>query len=189
MSEGDKKETDISTNQEYVLTEKNIIFLFVYYIFLLIGGAALAVRELIWVFDIIGNQPANIYYLLTSLLVSFGGSASFSAVYYMRKLYKVCTRKKLKKKYEKAENMGYFMYFFTRPLFAILFSILLVAMMLGGVFVISGHLEYVLNQRFILVSFIASSSLGVSIGKTIDWYTKNGFKNLKKYGGADCEGE
>lgn len=121
----------------------------------------------------------NIYYNVSTLTQSIIGSMSTAAlggsIYYFRKVYKACINLDLsfpESDYDKIREMGVFLYFFLRPLYAICFSVIMIIFLKSGMsFMVE---ETKLNDRFIYISMLLSFFVGYSAGDLIDTLERKG---------------
>ncbi len=72
----------------------------------------------------------------------------------------------------KEQRIGTMAYFLFRPLVACVFSILLLFALLSGMTVVTGAVDYILNERFVYLSAVLSGCMGFSVGKYLDQLEK-----------------
>lgn len=149
----------------YYMSKGMIIFLFIYYfVLLLIGGIVSVV-----IAKEIASEMEGRELLIKTFYVSIAVSGMLCSIQYIRRIYKACISGRIDYGVdESTKKIGTFAYFFFRPFFAFAFSIIMVFSMLSGMFVVTGNLDYILNDKFAYVCIILSSFLGYSIGKFMD---------------------
>ncbi len=69
-------------------------------------------------------------------------------------------------------------YFLFRPLFSIVFVVVMIVCLLSGMYTVTGVLDYILNDKFIYLSMIISSFIGYSIGNFMDNFQKISDKKI-----------
>lgn len=145
----------------YTLSKKNVIVLSVYYILLITGGIIGMVITLC---------KANVFQienlLKYSIIGSIGISITTSSMQYLKKLYKICINNKINEPLENSRvvNYGFLLYFYTRPLFAIVLSIVFLFAFLAGLVYITSSIDFVINERLVYVSIVVSGLIGFSTG-------------------------
>lgn len=152
----------------YNLSEFMIIFLFIYYFVIMVVGGILAINI---GFNTINKLDSD-KVLKYSFIVSISVSGMLCSIQYSKRLYKACITERIELSEGNIKNMGNFMYFLFRPFFAFVFSIILVYALLSGMFIVTGNLSYILNEKFIYLCAILSSLLGYSIGNILDKFGK-----------------
>ncbi len=108
----------------------------------------------------------NILYLAITLSIFFGLAGN--SMYYIRKIYKLCIQSKIK---EKAENsikeFGLVVYFFTRPLYTVFFSVFIVIILYT--FISSLVIDKkCISQGFIFLAIGITSAVGYACGTFLD---------------------
>lgn len=165
--------------QWFKLSIKAIIFLFAYLVLLLIVGAYIA-------FTILWNEANSLRFLpvLTNALIgSIGFSLVGSCVFYIRKLYKACINKDVKSPKETDEvlqQVGVFMYFFMRPIYAVIFSFIVVMSYKEMVLLVVVP-EARLNDAFIYTSMLMSFFAGFAAGDVVTALTKVAKEKVHKF--------
>lgn len=159
METKDKKEPKV-----YILTNTNIIILFIYYALIIVCGAIyfLTTMDYLWMME----EENEI--LRESFLYSIVFSGAFCSMRYIIKLYRACVHGCISTEGSSAENIGCMAYFIFRPVFAVILSVLMVFMMLSGMFAITGNLDYIVNQKFAFLCIVVSGVMGYSIGRALD---------------------
>jgi hypothetical protein len=160
------------------LNKKAVVFLFAYLFLLLMVGIFTS-------FTILWNESNSLEYfpvMTNAILGSIGFSLVGCCIFYIRKLYKACINKDVKvpeKADEQVQEIGVFMYFFMRPIYAIVFSLLVIISIKESVLimVVQGP---VLAHEFIYFSMILSFFAGFSAGDVVTILTKVGGEKISK---------
>ncbi len=165
-------------NRPLYLTNKWITILFGYYFIVLSIGVFLSVLALLP--GILYKTEPSVLYL--AIVGSIGMSANGSAIFYIRKLYKLCFSETLdlsdgKNMY--AKRLGTIVYFFARPLFSIGFSILVVISLRSG-FLLTAKGPIELNTGFIYMSMFFSFFVGFLSGRFVKQLEQSGEKVISK---------
>ena len=149
----------------YCLSKKMVIFLLVYLGILLSFGGFFVI-EIIRLLSIKVTSEQILQY---SFYGSISVSGMTSSIQYIKKLYKACITNRIDiLDADEIKRIGNFSYFFFRPFFACGFSIIMVCAALSGMFIVTGSLDYILNEKFVYMCVIMASFLGYSIGKLMD---------------------
>lgn len=158
----------------YALTYKNIVFITIYYIFLLIA-AIIGVAVTIYIEYVLRNQIEPIPLAIVGC--SFSGLLG-SLVYYIRKIYLNSIHNKIKKSadFTALEKWGTIIYFVIRPIFSVVISAIVVMGLSVGVFAFFIS-DGTLSNTFVDFTIVVSFFLGISNGTLIDRIDKigNGF--------------
>jgi hypothetical protein len=160
------------------LTNGWITALFIYYFFIFLSGIVLAVSSLVP--GVIYEASPPILHL--ALIGSIGMSSNGSAIFYIRKLYKLCFRENLRiddKENTYIRRLGTIIYFFCRPLFAIGFSLLVVIGLKSG-FMLTSTKQIELNDGFIFLTMFISFFVGFLAGRFVKKLEVSGDKILGK---------
>jgi hypothetical protein len=135
--------------------------LFFYYVVLFIFSSGLLLVMLL--------EPINDVDLLkNTLLLSASIAVSASCMAYIRKLYKLCFKlheKKIDEETPFFKQYGTLIYFFTRPFFALLFSVIIVVGLKSGVLIATKG--GVLDEGFLYISMFFSFYAGFFSGSFI----------------------
>ncbi len=150
-------------NNEWVITYKRIKLLLFYYVVLL----ALSIFSVIFIL----TSNLDINRLILTLVGSIGFSIIGNSIYYIRKIYKLCIQSKINEPNiectSKVCQLGYTVYFFTRPLFATAFAILIVIGLNSGMIVMTTNTVDLSNGFTNLAMFICFFC-GFSSGKFVE---------------------
>ena len=165
----------MAEGKKLYITDLWVTLLFIYYFIFLIAGVFLA---------ILAKIPDKIYYkqiylLHLGIIGSIGMASNGAAIFYIRKLYKLCFRENLKS--EDSENtymrrLGTIIYFIGRPLFSIGFSILVVIGLQSG-FMLTNQEPLELNNGFVYMTMFISFFVGFLSGRFVKKLEASG-KNL-----------
>ena len=154
------------SNTDYAITlsKKNTIFLFIYYILLFIISSFFTTLVLI-----IHNDSSIISFSINDDNLTLAGCISISilcsSIYYIRKLYKLslsCSINISDEKYS-FKSIGTIFYFYTRPLFSGIFSILLILGIKSGIFILTQSDQETsssLTEFYMLLSSFSGFSTG-----------------------------
>lgn len=155
------------------ISKKTIVWIMVYYILIYILGLFSSILS------IIPNSILSEQYdtITLALIGSLGASGIGSSIYYTRKLYKSCIQKKINtpssNRSEKHQELGAIIYFIIRPIFALGFSILVVAGLNAGMLSMADS-PVNLSSGFVKVCMFISFFFGFSSGKLIEALEKKG---------------
>lgn len=142
-----------------------VIFLFIYYFILLVLGGCVSIGIAIT----LTTKMPKFQILKDSFYVSISVSGMLCSIQYIKRLYKACITGRIDiTNGDIVKQIGNMAYFIFRPFFAFVFSIIMVFAMLSGMFVATGNLDYILNEKFVYLCAIFASFIGYSIGKLID---------------------
>lgn len=166
-----KKNEDI----RYELSKGNIIFLLVYYSLYIIVGIAISIIELCFDKNILDMKMLIIHMVISS----FGVSGMLCSVQYIRRLYKACITERIKSEISEIGKIGTMVYFIFRPIFTFCFVIIIIVGLVSGMYVVTGSLDYVLNEKLIYVCMIMSAYIGYSIGNLIDRFESISEKQIE----------
>jgi len=150
------------TTEWFKLSTGNLRFLFIYYILTLVAGLAISIFALFC-----PHLPINIAF--RSMIGGFGMSLVGSTVFYLRKLYKSSIKKYVsipQTDDEKIRAVGVFVYFFLRPWFAIVFSLLILVILKSSIHSVTTK-ETQFNEGLIYLMMIISFFVGFAAGDVI----------------------
>lgn len=152
----------------FTLTKSMIVFLFVYYFLIMIIGSILSIHIACNMNDI-----SKHHLLMKTFIASISVSGMLCSIQYVHRLYKACINKSIEIEKEFLKSIGNFMYFFFRPFFSFAFVIVMIFSLLSGMYVVTGKMDSIVNEKFLYLCVILSSFIGFSIGKVLDK-----FKNI-----------
>jgi hypothetical protein len=128
-------------------------------------------------------------YLLTSysiieksIIAGIGFSIIGSVIFYSKKIYKACVNLDFTvpvNEEDKIREFGITAYFIFRPLFAIVFSFLLILLLKLGIKIISVAENSIINDFILLTSFL-SFFCGYSSGDILDIFESKGKQMMSK---------
>jgi hypothetical protein len=153
----------------FIIPRRMLIFLFSYFVAILVVCMGLSIFFVMRI-ETIETEEVIMYTVLSSLSIC-GMTCS---IRYLRKLYKACINEKISCNQNLTiEQLGFVIYFILRPFFAFAFSLLMILMLLAGLYLVSGSLDYVVNNRFLYLCITLSGCIGYSIGRFIDTFEKH----------------
>lgn len=150
----------------FKLSKKNIKFLFIYFSILLFIGIVLSIM-------VLNYEDLNWQLSITSFSIigGIGTALTGSTIFYLRKLYKSSIKGLLTKPQSEQDNIneiGLFIYYLLRPIFAICFSLLIHICLKANVSIVSiksTEFEPGLIYLTMLLSFIMGFASGDVITK------------------------
>lgn len=160
MSENER----LDTQNWFKLTIGNLKGLYFYYTLLLLIGLAVTVTVILY--ESLLNK-LNISEI--SILGGIGTALLGSSIFYLRKLYKASINNLMSDPIDnndRKRQLGVLFYYYLRPLFAIIFSILFHLSLKGSVAIISIS-EVILDSGMIYLTLIVSFFLGFAAGDMI----------------------
>lgn len=166
-----------SDNLVYSLSKKNIVFLFVYFSMLLVGGL---VGVAIVLINYVNCETNSNYTILYTIIASFSASSMLNSIQYIKRLYKACITDRINTDSTSVKRIGNMIYFLLRPLFSFAFCILMILALFSGMFFVIGNLDFILNDKFLYLCTFMSSIIGFSTGKVIDRFEKAANERIKK---------
>ncbi len=157
-----------SDNLIYNLSKKMLIFLFIYYFTILICGGIIAISIACNLVQELNQEQI----IKMAFIVSIAVSGMLCSIQYIKRLYKACLTDRIETHDDIVKYIGNITYFVFRPFFALAFSIVMVFMLLSGMFIVTGNLDYILNIKFIYLCVVLSGFLGFSVGNLLDRFEK-----------------
>ena len=164
---------------QYTMTRGWLYGIAAYYILIILVSIPAIIR-IVTNFDGIAHNKIFLY----ASIISIASSAMLSSVSYLRKIYKACLERRIvaSKNGERIEQFGNLLYFFLRPLFAVVFSITAIIALLSGVFIVT-TVDIVLNERFLYLCAVISSIIGFSTGRVLDAFERISRVSVSKFSG------
>lgn len=163
----------------FKLSYRTIVLLFVIYGFFLLVGLGLAVVITLHEHLFVRSYPV----LVKAILGSFGITLVGSSIFYSRKLYKASINSDISYP-ESAEDslrqLGLFMYFVLRPIFALCFSFLIVLFFKVSILIVSVK-DQEFNDGFIYLSMFLSFFAGFSAGDILEVLEEIGKKRMERF--------
>lgn len=147
----------------FTLTKSMIVFLFIYYFLILIIGS---ISSIYIACNVKNINEDNL--LKNAFIVSISVSGMLCSIQYIHRLYKACINEKIKISSEFLKSIGNFTYFVFRPFFSFAFVIIMIFSLLSGMYVVTGEMDCIVNEKFLYLCVILSSFIGFSIGKVLD---------------------
>lgn len=160
---------------KYELSKGNVIFLVGYYCLYIIAGIVISSIELCCDKNILDMKMLIIHMVLSA----FGISGMLCSVQYIRRLYKACISDRIKTEISMFGQIGTMIYFLFRPIFTFCFVIIIIVGLVSGMYIVTGNLDYILNEKLIYVCMIMSSYIGYSIGSLIDKFESVSEKQIE----------
>lgn len=148
----------------FTLSKKSVIALFCYYALLVVIGGVVSIYITFHLTDEITQAQLIKYTFISSIAVG----EMLCGIQYIKRLYKACLTDRIISSDESFKTVGNIAYFLLRPLFSFAFVIITVFSLLSGMFIITGSLDYILNNKFLYLCVILSSYVGFSTGKVLD---------------------
>ncbi len=164
----------MSSERKLYITKNWVISLFIYYsILFFVGGVG--------AFEVLLNRMHDLSILEAAILGSTSISLCASAIAYIRKLYKLCFS--YSSEQENADQLslkqlGTLFYFFTRPFFGLLFSLLIVIGFNAGMILSTRNIE--LDSGFVYVTMFFSFYAGFLSGDFIKKLEEKGKTQIQK---------
>lgn len=149
----------------YDLKMSMLIILFLeYFVCLLVGGGIL-----IYVLCI-NNIKDQI--MMWTVKASVGAATCMCSIQYIKKIYKACIYERINIINEKKnlKVIGNFVYFLTRPLFAVVFAIVFIFSFKAGFITVFEVKNFEGNDRFLFFCTFISGIIGFSVGKVLDFF-------------------
>ena len=157
----------------FKLSKQKIKELLIFYIIVLVIGLIISIAAIVYE----SIEPNFLLPISTiSIIGSIGTSLCGSAIFYLRKLYRSCINLDIEEPVsdkDKIREIGVWAYLFLRPFFAVVFSILIIIALKGGVLIITVT-EVRLNEGFIYLTMLLSFFAGFSSGDLIDYFEDKG---------------
>ncbi len=161
-------------NRKLYITKGWVYIIFGYYTALFFGGLYFAVSVLI-------ENSSNTTVLESSLIGSISISISASCIAYIRKLYKLCFNYSSEQDVDDQlhlKRLGTIFYFFTRPIFGLLFSVLIVVGLKSGMLASAKNVEF--DVGFVYITMFFSFYAGFFSGDFIKSLEKNSQKKINQ---------
>lgn len=152
----------------YNLSKGKVIFLFVYYFFVMLAGG-------ICILKVSGKLMMELereQILQITFMLSLASSGMLCSMQYIKRLYKACLTDRIETCDSDMKEIGNMAYFLFRPFFAFVFTIVTVFALLSGMFVVTGNLDYILNDKFVYLCMVTACYIGYSVGKVLDRFEK-----------------
>lgn len=167
-----------SDSLSFELSKPALITLFIYFSILLLTGIVFSIL-------IMCNLPTNENVSLVirkTILSSLSVSAMMCSMQYIKRLYKACITDRIIGCSSPFGQLGNIVYFLLRPIYSFAFVIIMMFSFLSGMFVITGNLDYIINEKFLYLCVILASCIGYSVGDVLDKFemsSKEKIENTK----------
>ena len=148
----------------FELSKPAVVVIFVYYIMLLLIGLGLSV----FVLCDLSEEMELCEIINNTVTVSLSMSGVTCCLQYIKRLYKACITGRVIKCMTGLGQIGNIIYFVSRPLYAFVFSIISIYCLLSGLFIVTGNVDYIINEKFLYLCAIISSFIGYSVGHVLD---------------------
>lgn len=129
-----------------------------------------------------GLEAVNVDIMGSTIKGSIAISLAAASIAYIRKLYKLCFQYSSDQEDEDQiflKRLGTLVYFVTRPIFSVVFSILVVATLRSG-FLVSTDKAVELDIGFVYIAMISSFYVGFLSGEFIKKLEEKGISKIKK---------
>ena len=110
--------------------------------------------------------------MIKSIISSLSVSGMLCSLQYTKRLYKACITDRILPITTFAGRIGNLAYFLLRSFFAFVFVIVMIFALLSGMFVVTGNLDYIINEKFLYLCVILSSFIGFSVGQLLDKFER-----------------
>jgi hypothetical protein len=179
IDEGDRMK---KTWVEYTLTKKWLVGITVYYCVLLIMGIVVSAI-------FIARSPVPLEsLLLATIIASIAVAIMLCSIQYLKRLYKAAIDGRIvEAETNKIAKFGNIIYFLLRPVYAVVFVILMVYALLGGLIFITSSIDFVLNERFMYFCVAISGIIGFSIGRILDRFEALSSKKVDSFFNIESE--
>ena len=164
------------------ITQSWVVAILIYYLVMFLGSSSCAGHILFYANT---TDPVNMDIFKHALLGSASIALAAACAAYIRKLYKLCFSFSSDRDSDDQlflKRTGTIVYFIARPLFSILFSILVVAGIRSGI-ILSSNSELELNQGFIYLTMVSSFYVGFLSGDFIKKLESKGKRKLDTFVG------
>lgn len=160
----------------YALSPKGLFSIVIYYVVLFLFAMILFGMVIYWEYEnkILGDMSL-------SIIGSASASLLGSVIYYIRKIYLIGIFNSIKslEQITKVEKIGTILYFFIRPLFSMVMSVVIIIGLSVGIFSFLTSAG-TLNSNFINFSMVISFFLGISNGTLMDKLNTVGITFINK---------
>ena len=153
-----------SDSLTFELSKPAIIGLFIYYIVVLLSGLCCA----IYVMCNLPIEADKTTVIIKTIIASLSVSGMLCCLQYIKRLYKACITNRIVECSSAFGQIGNIIYFVLRPFYSFVFVVVMLFSILSGMFVITGNLDYIINEKFLYLSVILSSYIGYSVGHVLD---------------------
>ena len=117
--------------------------------------------------------------IIKTIIASLSVSGMLCCLQYIKRLYKACITDRIIECSSVFGQLGNVIYFILRPFYSFVFVIVMIFAILSGMFVITGNLDYIINEKFLYLSVILSSYIGYSVGHVLDKFEKTSKEKIE----------
>ena len=163
----------------FKLSYRSIVSLFIFYGLFLLTGLSLSIIVILHEYSFIRAYPI----LLKAVFGSFGISLVGSSLFYSRKLYKASISREVsfpETTEDSLRQLGVFMYFLLRPVFALCFSLLIILFFKVSLLIVSVK-DQTFNDGFIYLSMFLSFFAGFSSGDILQVLEEIGRTRMERF--------
>lgn len=155
----------------FEISKVEIVIIFLYYFLLLILGGVFSIKILCE----LNEELTQKQFIIKTVVSSLSVSGMLFSLQYIKRLYKACITNRIVPISTFAGHIGNLVYFILRPFFAFAFVIVMIYAILSGMFIVTGSLDYIINEKFLYLCVMLSSFVGYSVGQVLDK-----FENISK---------
>ncbi len=159
----------------FELSNTAIIILFVYYFAVLLTGLGCS----IYVMCNLPIEADKTTVIIKTIIASLSVSGMLCCLQYIKRLYKACITDRIVESSSVYGQLGNVIYFILRPFYSFVFVVVMLFAILSGMFVITGNLDYIINEKFLYLSVILSSYVGYSVGHVLDKFEKTSKEKIE----------
>lgn len=163
-------------DRKLYITKAWVVIIFIYYVAVFALGSYVSFEILL------SSENPDVKILSNAIIGSVAIALTASSIAYIRKLYKLCFSYSSEQEEEDQlflKRLGTIVYFITRPIFALAFSLLVVAT-LKVTLIVSSSDGKELNSGFIYICMITSFYVGFLSGDFIKKLEEKGASKFKK---------
>ncbi len=161
-------------DRKLYITKSWVVFIFFYYLVLLFLGGYISISMLFY------KETSDLTIFDRALFGSMSVALAASSCSYIRKLYKLCFNFSSEQNNEDQlflKRLGTVVYFVARPVFSILFALLVVTGVRSGI-ILSTSSELRVDEGFIYLTMASSFYVGFLSGDFIKRLESKGVKKL-----------
>lgn len=157
------------------LTKKQMYGIFIYYGVILVASIVTSAFLLMGFGGTLSQDKLMIKTIMSSLAVS----SMLCSVQYIKRLYKACITERISECQDYKKKFGNVIYFISRPLFSFVFVLVMIFSILSGMFIVTGSLDYIINEKFLYLCVMCSSFIGFSVGSILDKYEEISHRKIE----------
>jgi hypothetical protein len=163
----------------FKLSYRSIVILFVIYCGFILIGLALSIVVVLHEYSFVNPYPI----LMKAVLGSFGISLVGSSLFYSRKLYKASIGQQVSQPQpsdDSLRQLGVFMYFLLRPIFALCFAFLIILFFKVSLLIVAVK-DQTFSDGFIYLSMFMSFFAGFSSGDILQVLEEIGRTRMERF--------